>query len=116
MNRSLVLAAIASLGFGGVAPAGLIYGIKSLAPGTGPPSAPPAHLFSFDSDGAGFTDFGAITLFAAQIDADALAAALDSRVTIAMAPRVDSLSINAAAAIALYALAGPPGAPGGNPG
>ena len=47
-----------------------IYGVKSRADG---PSTTPAHLFSFDSSGGGFQDFGAITLGGNQIDVDGLA-------------------------------------------
>ena len=47
-----------------------IYGVKSRANG---PSTTPAHLFSFDSSGAGFSGLGAITRGGTQIDVDGLA-------------------------------------------
>lgn len=51
-----------------------IYGIKSLAPSSGQPSAAPATLFRFSEDGSGLTSIGAITMATAgQIDADGLA-------------------------------------------
>lgn len=46
-----------------------IWGIKSQAP-----SFTPAHLFQLNEDGTGFTDFGAIRVAGAQVDADGLAA------------------------------------------
>ena len=63
---------------------GKIFGVKSrdcsfAASGCEPEfpigsvSAPPAHLFSFESDGTNFTDIGAITLGGVPIDVDGLA-------------------------------------------
>jgi len=47
-----------------------IFGLKSRASST--TSQPPTRLFSFLSDGTGFTDIGSITLGGVEIDADAL--------------------------------------------
>jgi hypothetical protein len=49
-----------------------IWGIKSQ--GATAPSLAPANLFRLNEDGSGFTNFGAIQVLGAQIDADGLAA------------------------------------------
>ncbi|HMN95493.1 MAG TPA: hypothetical protein PKC43_04645 [Phycisphaerales bacterium] len=50
-----------------------VWGVKSIAPGSSQPSAPPARLFFFDTQGTTFIDAGPITIGGVLVDIDGLA-------------------------------------------
>jgi RHS repeat-associated protein len=52
---------------------GVVFGLKSQAPGGTVLSIPPTKLFSFDLNGSNFQDLGAVTINGELIDADGLA-------------------------------------------
>ncbi|MDZ8070038.1 MAG: putative Ig domain-containing protein [Nostoc sp. DedQUE08] len=52
---------------------GVVFGLKSQAPGSNASSQAPTKLFSFNVDGSNFKDLGVVTLNNSQIDADGLA-------------------------------------------
>lgn len=52
---------------------GVVFGLKSQAPGSNASSQAPTKLFSFNVNGSNFKDLGVVTLNNSQIDADGLA-------------------------------------------